>query len=669
MTSTRLFLAALFLVANSLLASSWAFSDPREPESLKVRIDFRGTATVAGTAESLSLSLYSVPDGANCTVPVETDSEGRDFVRFFWKNPGSSAGYSYSCTVETGRSRAGLLRDEPIPSAGFGNYTSPSELVLITPEIASKAHELIAGVDGEFLAASMLASWVHANMKYDKSYFGRVLDSRRVFEGMTGVCEEYSHLLLAMLRSVGIPSRYVTGLVYGQDSWAPHSWVEAFFPGQNVWIPFDPTYGEYGYVDASHVRFFDSTDGGFAASRTSFTYNALGPRPSTDWEEPTPGVTIESEKSGGPITEVGVLRDEQTVEMGQYALVKANVKNLAGTLLYTGVRLIYEAKTLEKSDNLELVFGNDTQFFELMPGEEKAVYWALKVKSRYSIIPKIVAENRAFDAGEISGLKEAAGNAEVIELFSDRDGYGREESAKVTAVLKGREGSVLTELTTGASKAVPSGGGVEFMVPAKAGQAAVYSSGRGFARMDLPLRGSGLNARLTAPERVVAGRPFEATVTSLNPALRLTGGGVESFSRTMNESGTLTVAVFSEGGEKFTLRKYIEVLPAPELVPSAISKSGPGYSFTIQVRNGLLSSAKTFRGQSSYESLSGDSGRLSFADKSAKCGKRLELQVEAATRDLLGQANLQTYMLSQEVKCGPLETLLQKILDFLFAKF
>lgn len=679
MTSTKSLLAALFLVTSSLIAASSAFDDPRELESLKVRMDFGGTATIAGSADVVKLSIYKVPQGGNCTVPIETDPEGKNFVSFSWKNPGSSASYDYSCTAETRRDGPKLAHDEPMPSGKlFGNYTSPSELVLITPEIASKAQSLVAGVDGEFLAASILSSWVHGHMKYDKNYFGRVLNSVQIFEEMTGVCEEYSHLLLAMLRSVGIPSRYVTGFVYGQDGWDPHAWVEAYFPKADVWVPFDPTYNENGYVDASHIRFFDSVDGSFAALRTSFTYNAFGRKPSMEWDEPNPKVTVDDEKSGYELLKTKVPQEEQSVRLGKYALVRADVENDAGTLLYPQLRLVYLARNLGNDENLELAYGNETVSFALSPGGRKSAYWVLKAKSRYTISPKVVAENAAFDAGNISGV-EYGSPAAQLEIFSDRDGYAKSDMARLTVTNKGPADAVLTELTTGVSRATSAGGRAGFDVPAANGEAAVYSSGGDLARISLPVYESGLDARLSAPDRAVAGRQFEVVISSPNPTLRMTaavgnqsfgGSGFLRLNYTLSESGTLSARVFDDAGETEVLRKYVEVLPTPEILLSEAAGSRPYLNLTITVRNGGLSSARVLSVQSSaYTRLSDTSGRLTFIDGSAKCGKRLGLRVEATTTDLLGEQYIETYDVSPEVRCGQLETLIQRILDFFISPF
>ncbi len=66
-----------------------------------------------------------------------------------------------------------------------------------------------------------------------------------------GVCQDYAHTMIALVRTLGIPCRYVSGYLHqratdvgeGQDRSLPnatHAWVEAFLPHLG-WVGFDPT--------------------------------------------------------------------------------------------------------------------------------------------------------------------------------------------------------------------------------------------------------------------------------------------------------------------------------------------------------------------------------------------------------------------------------------------
>ena len=60
-----------------------------------------------------------------------------------------------------------------------------------------------------------------------------------------GVCQDYAHLALAMLRELGVPARYVSGHLLGEG--APHAWIEALLadpehPGALRVVAYDPTH-------------------------------------------------------------------------------------------------------------------------------------------------------------------------------------------------------------------------------------------------------------------------------------------------------------------------------------------------------------------------------------------------------------------------------------------
>ena len=90
------------------------------------------------------------------------------------------------------------------------------------------------------------ADWVNSELEYVAGTTGvhsSALDALR--EGK-GVCQDFAHLTLAVLRGIGIPSRYVSGYLHPQRK-APvgetvdgqsHAWIQAWTGG---WWNFDPT--------------------------------------------------------------------------------------------------------------------------------------------------------------------------------------------------------------------------------------------------------------------------------------------------------------------------------------------------------------------------------------------------------------------------------------------
>jgi len=74
-----------------------------------------------------------------------------------------------------------------------------------------------------------------------------------------GVCQDFAHIMIALVRQLKIPCRYVSGYLYHEDkikdrspAGATHAWVEAFL-GEAGWVAFDPTNNLLGCERHIHV--------------------------------------------------------------------------------------------------------------------------------------------------------------------------------------------------------------------------------------------------------------------------------------------------------------------------------------------------------------------------------------------------------------------------------
>jgi transglutaminase-like putative cysteine protease len=127
----------------------------------------------------------------------------------------------------------------------FDEMLSPTDYVPASRRIQAvgrriaKYHEPPAAV----LAA---AEWAHSELEYVPGTTGvhsSGLDAHR--EGK-GVCQDFAHLTLILLRSMGIPSRYVSGYLHPNREAAvgdtidgqSHAWIQAWIGG---WWNYDPT--------------------------------------------------------------------------------------------------------------------------------------------------------------------------------------------------------------------------------------------------------------------------------------------------------------------------------------------------------------------------------------------------------------------------------------------
>ena len=115
----------------------------------------------------------------------------------------------------------------------------------------SRQARMIASDNSTLETIRNLAEWVHGHVEYDISYWGKTKSARDVYGERKGVCVEYTHLFLAMARSLGFQARYVNGYV-NVGSWQPHAWADVYLPDYG-WLSVDPTFGQVGVLDSTHV--------------------------------------------------------------------------------------------------------------------------------------------------------------------------------------------------------------------------------------------------------------------------------------------------------------------------------------------------------------------------------------------------------------------------------
>jgi len=94
-----------------------------------------------------------------------------------------------------------------------------------------------------------LSARIHADFQFDPAATSVATPVAEVFDRRRGVCQDFSHLMIACLRALGLAARYVSGYLLtepppgqprliGAD--ASHAWVAAWCPGLG-WVDVDPT--------------------------------------------------------------------------------------------------------------------------------------------------------------------------------------------------------------------------------------------------------------------------------------------------------------------------------------------------------------------------------------------------------------------------------------------
>lgn len=111
-----------------------------------------------------------------------------------------------------------------------------------------------AQVNSNLEKAIVMMKKLHADFKYEKNITNINTTALQALELGKGVCQDYSHILIALCQMADIPARYVAGLLIGEGY--SHAWVEIFDEtgeGKGVWVGLDPTNSLI--VDDMHIKF------------------------------------------------------------------------------------------------------------------------------------------------------------------------------------------------------------------------------------------------------------------------------------------------------------------------------------------------------------------------------------------------------------------------------
>lgn len=111
-------------------------------------------------------------------------------------------------------------------------------------------------IKSPFKAVLELSEFVHDNFEYKSGITDVNTPLEKAWELKAGVCQDFTNVLLKMIKILGIPARYVSGYICPNDTitrgeGATHAWVEAYIPFYG-WIGIDPTNNTI--ANENHVR-------------------------------------------------------------------------------------------------------------------------------------------------------------------------------------------------------------------------------------------------------------------------------------------------------------------------------------------------------------------------------------------------------------------------------
>jgi transglutaminase-like putative cysteine protease len=161
-----------------------------------------------------------------------------------------------------------------------GYLLEPSRLTEPDDAILRAADDLGGAAAWGLPLADRINDWVYQSMTYRHGVTGVRTTAAQALALGAGVCQDYAHLMLAVCRACGLPSRYVSGHLVGQGG--THAWVEVVLPtgdgtGDAIAHAFDPTHasrGGLGYVTVAVGADYSDvapTSGTFSGARGKLT--------------------------------------------------------------------------------------------------------------------------------------------------------------------------------------------------------------------------------------------------------------------------------------------------------------------------------------------------------------------------------------------------------------
>ena len=107
--------------------------------------------------------------------------------------------------------------------------------------------------DDAWAWVAALVTEMRGRLRYEKGTTGVETSAAQALVRGEGVCQDFAHAALGLLRTRQIPARYVGGYQFLGDAaeHEPHAWIEVWHPS-GIWVGIDPTAGTA--VDDRYVR-------------------------------------------------------------------------------------------------------------------------------------------------------------------------------------------------------------------------------------------------------------------------------------------------------------------------------------------------------------------------------------------------------------------------------
>jgi Transglutaminase-like superfamily len=224
--------------------------------------------------------------------------DGHPVRQFHWNNPPADTVINVveKLHVTTQSSLSPFVSRAAYPltqvSPDARPYLGITPLVQLPTAARHLVRVLAHGKLREQRVVESVANWVASNVHFAYGVASPAYSATSVWSSHAATCRGYADLTAGMLRSLGIPTQVVFGLVAGKPiklgiagsastmGWGVgsstgemHAWLNVYFPDVG-WVPLDPQLEKF-FIDTRHVAFETNIDAG-ASGIGTFTAQAAG---------------------------------------------------------------------------------------------------------------------------------------------------------------------------------------------------------------------------------------------------------------------------------------------------------------------------------------------------------------------------------------------------------
>jgi hypothetical protein len=251
---------------------------------------------------------------------VTEDVWGNSMLSLYWSVPDLKKRITYRIVTDV------EVFDRPEAARGtkfpMTSYTAANQ------DIAQTAYAFAYGLD-DMQRLFRLSQWVHENLAYSNDAKSFSESAEWAYSNRKGACDEFSNLLVSMLRTLEYSPRYVVGYAYSEE-WGQHGWVEVDHEGKSINL--DPTWLE-SPVDSTHIKLADLPDSNFTEH-----VEVKGGQITIDWDKGEAEVRVISFQESPRIT-IGAEVIPANASDSSHALIKTTFSGISSQCVLTSVSM------------------------------------------------------------------------------------------------------------------------------------------------------------------------------------------------------------------------------------------------------------------------------------------------------------------------------------------